>query len=932
LLLLGDSNVSSYYKLPTYYVNAPSYPELCATDLDYALISGEDYFPEMLIGRMCIDSNTELQTILSKTIRYERAPATNTNSWQNKALVVAGNYASGSLIPTTPVDKSRWIYEKLRSSGYPQVDTVFYQNTSGSSTAPEYLTTQIINAINSGVQYVSYRGWGSGNGWQFPIFFRDHVNATNNGGRTPVVYSIVCDNGDYDNESYDPCFGEVWMTKGSPSEPDGAVAFVGPSFLNTSTPLNNSISSGMFRSLLDEHARIFGTTVMRGKIELYNNFPNEHANDSNAPFYFKIYNTLSDPSLSLWKLNPLTISHNLPDQITQSTNYIEVQVPGINHGYITGTKNDNDYTYARIINGYAMLPVDNNANGNLKVTISAKNYLPIVKTITVNASNHIGIVSYNIPNGGLHSGQTVQLSLSVKNFGTEAVSNASAVISSTSEYISFSNENIAIGNMNAGETKEISTNVNVAAACPNQTQVPFSLNITPGNSISKFMTIVGGMAFEIRDAISLDNNGIVVPGQTSTIQFTTENIGNVNAENLSVSIIPMTDAVSCNSNPVNISNIPIGNTQNVTFELAVQSNCFVGRNAQFCAEFTTTDGKTARAYFNLTIGAVDNSSPTGPDNYGYFAYDSNDANYSQKPTYNWVDLDQVSPTTLLMTDDSSQTINLPFTFKYYGINYNRLTICSNGWVAFKETWQNDFSNWNIPSALGPYAMLAPYWDDLKGLMTAPNTWDPMKVRYYHDSANNRFIIDWKDTYNAFNNTSLEKFQIILYPHDNQDGDIVFQYHTIDNPASNNNFATVGIENHLQNDGIPYTFANIYPASASQLTNGMAIKFTTSAPDNYVSNDNHTVNPDAYKLHQNYPNPFNPSTSIAFSLPEAGFVNLEIFNVKGQKVKTFPIFSEGTHSVLWEGKNDEGKAISSGIYFYRLQTESVSEVRKMIMMK
>ena len=109
-----------------------------------------------------------------------------------------------------------------------------------------------------------------------------------------------------------------------------------------------------------------------------------------------------------------------------------------------------------------------------------------------------------------------------------------------------------------------------------------------------------------------------------------------------------------------------------------------------------------------------------------------------------------------------------------------MTICSNGWVSFIETWQNDFTNWNIPAALGPYAMLAPYWDDLKGLMTAPGTWDPVKVRYYHDQQNNRFIIDWKDTYNGFNNSSLEKFQIILYPKNNSDDDIVFQYHTIDN--------------------------------------------------------------------------------------------------------------------------------------------------------
>ena len=66
LLIVGDSNNSSYFKLPIFYVQAPDNPEVCATDLDYTLIEGDDYFPEMLVGRFCVDSVTEFQTIVSK--------------------------------------------------------------------------------------------------------------------------------------------------------------------------------------------------------------------------------------------------------------------------------------------------------------------------------------------------------------------------------------------------------------------------------------------------------------------------------------------------------------------------------------------------------------------------------------------------------------------------------------------------------------------------------------------------------------------------------------------------------------------------------------------------------------------------------------------------------------------------------------------------
>ncbi len=91
---------------------------------------------------------------------------------------------------------------------------------------------------------------------------------------------------------------------------------------------------------------------------------------------------------------------------------------------------------------------------------------------------------------------------------------------------------------------------------------------------------------------------------------------------------------------------------------------------------------------------------------------------------------------------------------------------------------------------------------------------------------------------------------------------------------------------------------------------------------------------AFELHGNYPNPFNPTTQISFSLPTAEAIELLIYNVKGQKVKTlYSGFSEeGDHSLIWEGKDEEGKSVSSGIYFYKLKTSTKELTRKMLMMK
>jgi len=88
-------------------------------------------------------------------------------------------------------------------------------------------------------------------------------------------------------------------------------------------------------------------------------------------------------------------------------------------------------------------------------------------------------------------------------------------------------------------------------------------------------------------------------------------------------------------------------------------------------------------------------------------------------------------------------------------------------------------------------------------------------------------------------------------------------------------------------------------------------------------------PNSYGLSQNYPNPFNPSTTISFSLPEANYVTLDIFNVLGQKVESLvnENMPAGTHEVEWQTGST-----ASGVYFYRLTAGSFSDTKKMMFLK
>jgi len=93
-------------------------------------------------------------------------------------------------------------------------------------------------------------------------------------------------------------------------------------------------------------------------------------------------------------------------------------------------------------------------------------------------------------------------------------------------------------------------------------------------------------------------------------------------------------------------------------------------------------------------------------------------------------------------------------------------------------------------------------------------------------------------------------------------------------------------------------------------------------------------PTEFSLSQNYPNPFNPTTTISFSIPNSTNVELNIYNVLGEKVKTLfsKVIQSGNYQIQWEGTNNYNKKLTSGIYFYQIVTEDFIQTKKMILLK
>ena len=102
----------------------------------------------------------------------------------------------------------------------------------------------------------------------------------------------------------------------------------------------------------------------------------------------------------------------------------------------------------------------------------------------------------------------------------------------------------------------------------------------------------------------------------------------------------------------------------------------------------------------------------------------------------------------------------------------------------------------------------------------------------------------------------------------------------------------------------------------------------------VDDDGEPNLPSAFELQQNFPNPFNPETIISYTLQHAGQVSVAIYNLLGQQIATLVDETQnaGTHSIIWDGRDHDGRPVASGVYFYRLKAGDIAQTKKMILLK
>jgi hypothetical protein len=363
------------------------------------------------------------------------------------------------------------------------------------------------------------------------------------------------------------------------------------------------------------------------------------------------------------------------------------------------------------------------------------------------------------------------------------------------------------------------------------------------------------------------------------------------------------------------------------FALSAAADTPWGYEIPVTLNLTAAGGYSKAIALDLGVGSPGH--PMGPDGYGYFAYEDPDV-YPPSPTFNWVEINPGlggSGVLVSLGDEQTVTRVLPFVFKHYGVSSDRVSICSNGFIAIGTTTNRDITG-DIPGPDGPPNMIAGFWTDLN-----PAAPGGGKVYEFNDVANHRYIVEFSgvEHYTDAGDGLPETFQYILYdpafyPTTTGDGDVVLQYLLVSDPSS----CSIGIEDQTETIATAYLTAGHLNAAAHGLANGRAIKFTTIGPDGIIAVGDPQVGPSVASLVAR-PNPFRAGTVLSYYVPAGGATTLRLFDAGGSVVRTLFEGSRpvGPGAIAWDGRDDRGATLPAGVYFYRLSGAGFADGGKIV---
>ena len=822
---------------PTYVLLAGDTPQIPhwtgqgtgspGTDLPYGDLDGVYWTPEVYVSRFSPGNAGHLQNMVNKTLEYEQVLWTGNDDWEKYAVFMASN-DNWSVSEGT---HNYVISNYLAPDGY-NYDRLYCHTYSAT-------TQQVTNSFNAGRSQGTYSGHGSTTSWaDGPPFSQANVLALTNA-VYPFVQSYACLTGQF---QLGECFGETWTRV-----PHGALVFMGASvssYWGEDDIMEKRLYEGFFDNQTPgdpiNYTWIAGM-IGYAKIGLYMHY----GNTGMIRRYCEMYNILGDGSCDVWTDVPQQVTVNHPPVVYLGTDQITVDVSGYPDwamvcAYSTSEENVWDAQYVDDATGSVTLYFEPPAMpGEMAFTVTGHDVEPYVASVPLTPAAGPYVVIENcevnddggwLPNSQADYDETVLLDVCLQNVGVEDAIGVNATITSEDEYATILNGTAAFGDIGANSTVTVASAYQIALSpeVPDEHAVVFDIEAVTATAgwTSSFSVIAHAPEIVIErvlvdDSVSGNGNMALDPGENADIEVFLMNDGSSPAFAVEMDLSTADPYVTLITTAGAYANLNPGESSSAVFNLEVGQSCPQDYDVFFEGVFYGSHALAGNVDFTLTVGNI-LYLPTGPDAYGYAAYDFHDAPIL--PVYEWIEIDPhaggAGTEIVYTSDDQTFRYDLPFTFRYYGQDYTRVSICNNGWIAMGETNSTDYSNSGIPNGDGPPAMIAPFWEDLSPQIAG-------SVSQYYDEAEHLYIVEFNDVRQYMPTSAFETFEVILYdpeyyPTVTGDGEIKFQYGELTDPTS----ATVGIENPAQNTGVEYVYNDDYDEHAWPLENGLAILFTT----------------------------------------------------------------------------------------------------------
>ncbi|HRU82784.1 MAG TPA: C25 family cysteine peptidase [Candidatus Cloacimonas sp.] len=932
--------------------DAPQVPTLTyaggGSDPSYALLAGNDNYYDIFVGRFSAQTVAELETQVTRSIYYERDIAPGA-TWLEKAIGIASAEGGGGQgdMGESDITHMNNIRTDLLNYGYTTIDQIY---------DPGATAAQVSNSVNQGRGFINYCGHGADTYWVTTNFNNNNANALTNDYMLPLIVSVACVNGNFVSQT---CFAEAWMrsVNETTNAPAGAITFWG-STINQSWAPPMRGQDEVTDLLVGNLKYRVGGLLFNGAHKMIEVYGSQGLADA------RTWTIFGDASLMVRTKNPQVITATFNPVLFLGMSSFAVQtIPGgritlTNNGIIYG-KGIADATGNCVINLDIIpdLPMD------MTLTISAFDYQTYIQTIQVLPSSGPYLVveetTFSDVNDNIFTtGETVFLDMNLSNIGSETATSVSVTLSTNDSYVTLLNPTLTIGDIDSGNVSSTGTfQIQLSNSIPDEHTVNLHIFIATSDgetfenncSFIAYAPDITWGPLQINDSLG-NNNGRIDAGENVTITFNVTNSGHCDAADISTTLI--VNGVSHLITPIisTIENLPVSQTGQMIYNVTFSSQIPMGTSVQLTAMTMFGEYLSVHTY-TIVVGIVMENFDFGFSNFPWvfeggnwtISPDSfNGSMAAKSPSIN-----NNSSTSISITYQCPQAGEISFWKKVSSEpSCDFLKFYINGILKFQWSGTDDFWSqvtypvspgtnvfkWEYVKNNGSYQGSDCAWlDDI----IFPSTGEQIGIPV--------FVIDMED---------INFGEVIV-------NTIVSQTVTICNCGTASMLGTIATESpfslgepsmpayyleYIIPVGESFTFnVNFQPLQNSVYTGTLIINsddpnalvntiplYGTGQP---VANDD-PVAVLVTSLKGCYPNPFNPTTTISFSIKEKAPVELVIYNILGQKVRTLvnqPL-EPGEHSIVWNGTDNKGRSVASGIYFYRMKAGNYSETKKMVLKK